>query len=215
MSDFKISQVAIWLLKSERSVRRWCEAGLIPCAHRTPGGHWRLRGDSIHDVLRQITAATRGFARRRNILLKPFLPAQLARDFSRAARATAVIVNALRDMPPHIRGVENYMESPAWHDPVSSALAWAMIRDGQFRPSVGKIAPFFKISRRTLYRRWGKGLRRARLIALRLLGIRDKTFYVPRHDNESGVTYAEGVTMPEFASDDEIRLWAGACRCAV
>lgn len=45
MSDSQraISGIAADWGVSQRTVRRWCERGLLPGAYRTKGGHWRIR----------------------------------------------------------------------------------------------------------------------------------------------------------------------------
>ena len=43
MSVFKLSEIAPWLSKDERTLRRWCIAGRVEGAFQTAGGHWRIR----------------------------------------------------------------------------------------------------------------------------------------------------------------------------
>jgi hypothetical protein len=43
MSVFKLSELAGWLHKDERTIRRWCISGRIKGAFQTKGGHWRIR----------------------------------------------------------------------------------------------------------------------------------------------------------------------------
>jgi hypothetical protein len=43
MSVFKLSEIAPWLGKDERTLRRWCIAGRVEGAFQTAGGHWRIR----------------------------------------------------------------------------------------------------------------------------------------------------------------------------
>jgi hypothetical protein len=59
MSDFCLTQIAPYLEKDERTLRRWCELGHVPGAYRRPGkrGHWRIRGESVQLVVAAITAA--------------------------------------------------------------------------------------------------------------------------------------------------------------
>ncbi|MEI6033936.1 MAG: helix-turn-helix domain-containing protein [Verrucomicrobiae bacterium] len=45
--NFTLKNLALQLGKSERTVRRWCDRGLIPGAHRTKGGHWRIPKEAI------------------------------------------------------------------------------------------------------------------------------------------------------------------------
>jgi len=51
--------------KSSRTLRRWCERGIIPWAYQTKGGHWRLARwtPAVRDRLAE---QIKGFARMRN-----------------------------------------------------------------------------------------------------------------------------------------------------
>ena len=42
MSEYRISEVARWLCKDERTIRRWCIVGRVGGAIQTAGGHWRI-----------------------------------------------------------------------------------------------------------------------------------------------------------------------------
>jgi hypothetical protein len=59
MSDFHLTQIAPYLEKDARTLRRWCELGHVPGAYRRPGkrGHWRIRGESVQLVVAAISAA--------------------------------------------------------------------------------------------------------------------------------------------------------------
>ena len=43
MSVFKLSEISGWLMKDEKTLRRWCIAGRVKGAFQTKGGHWRVR----------------------------------------------------------------------------------------------------------------------------------------------------------------------------
>jgi hypothetical protein len=43
MSVFNLSDLAGWIHKDERTIRRWCISGRIKGAFQTKGGHWRIR----------------------------------------------------------------------------------------------------------------------------------------------------------------------------
>jgi hypothetical protein len=47
--------------KDQRTIRRWCEKGLVPGAYRTKGGHWRIRAKKYYLIKPRID----GFARDR------------------------------------------------------------------------------------------------------------------------------------------------------
>jgi len=51
MSDFTLSQIAPFIEKDSRTLRRWCQAGVVPGAYQTPGGHWRIRGESRKKII--------------------------------------------------------------------------------------------------------------------------------------------------------------------
>ena len=42
MSEYRLVEVALWLGKNERTIRRWCIAGRVGGAFQTLGGHWRI-----------------------------------------------------------------------------------------------------------------------------------------------------------------------------
>lgn len=59
MSVFKLSELAGWLHRDERTIRRWCIAGRIKGAFQTKGGHWRVRTEkhgalAASKVMRQL-----------------------------------------------------------------------------------------------------------------------------------------------------------------
>jgi len=45
--NFTLKKLALQLGKSERTVRRWCDRGLVPGAYRTKGGHWRIPKEAV------------------------------------------------------------------------------------------------------------------------------------------------------------------------
>lgn len=51
---FRLGEIAPYLEKDPRTLRRWCEMKLVPGARRTRGGHWRIRGIDRASVLRAI-----------------------------------------------------------------------------------------------------------------------------------------------------------------
>ena len=50
MSEYRLSEVAKWLRKDDRTIRRWCIAGRVDGAFQTAGGHWRIRASSPRKV---------------------------------------------------------------------------------------------------------------------------------------------------------------------
>ena len=67
MSDFLLTEIAPFVEKDARTLRRWCEQGHVPGAYRRRGarGHWRIRGKSVQHVVGRITASKPENARRR------------------------------------------------------------------------------------------------------------------------------------------------------
>jgi hypothetical protein len=55
--------------KNQRSIRRWCELGIIPGAYRSKGGHWRVRRFKLREQLKVIERVKK-FARVRSSLPK-------------------------------------------------------------------------------------------------------------------------------------------------
>jgi len=66
MSDFRLTKIAPLIEKDSRTLRRWCDAGLVPGAYRSAGGHWRISGKSLQDVICRILAEKPKFSRRRS-----------------------------------------------------------------------------------------------------------------------------------------------------
>lgn len=67
MSDFLLTEIAPFVEKDARTLRRWCEQGHVPGAYRRRGkrGHWRIRGGSVQQVVALIAANKPQNARRR------------------------------------------------------------------------------------------------------------------------------------------------------
>ena len=78
MSVFNLSKASKIFSKDQRTIRRWCEKGLVPGAYRTKGGHWRIRAKNYHFIKPRIN----GFARDRKGQSKP--GKELARLFRRS-----------------------------------------------------------------------------------------------------------------------------------
>ena len=52
------SEVATYFRVGQRTVYRWIEKGRLT-AFQTPGGHWRVRGDSVAELFRSMTVQER------------------------------------------------------------------------------------------------------------------------------------------------------------
>jgi len=67
MSDFSLGKIANFLEKDSRTLRRWCEAGIVPAdiAFRSQGGHWRIRGESVQAVVESLQKRIPKTSRRR------------------------------------------------------------------------------------------------------------------------------------------------------
>lgn len=68
----KPSKSLAWLAralkKDKRTIRRYCERGLIPGAYRTTGNHWRVKQTNKRKVLIQVRQAISSFSRKRKTL---------------------------------------------------------------------------------------------------------------------------------------------------
>ena len=58
-----LKYLAFILCKSERQIREYCKAGIVPGAYQTAGGHWRI--DYQADTVKRVRAAIGEFARKR------------------------------------------------------------------------------------------------------------------------------------------------------
>jgi hypothetical protein len=70
MSVFELSDIAHFLEKNDRTLRRWCQEERVPGAFCTGGGkrgigHWRIRGESLQAVVESVRRAAPKNARRR------------------------------------------------------------------------------------------------------------------------------------------------------
>lgn len=67
MSDFRLKEIALLAGKDARTIRRWCEEGLVRGAFRIGGqrGHWRIRSGSALEAAEQAAKAAEGFSRNR------------------------------------------------------------------------------------------------------------------------------------------------------
>jgi hypothetical protein len=52
--DYRLPLIADFFGKDARTLRRWCEAGHVRGAFKTPGGHWRIRADGILDAFQRV-----------------------------------------------------------------------------------------------------------------------------------------------------------------
>jgi hypothetical protein len=223
MSDFSLAEVAKFAGKDARTVRRWCEKGFFSGAWQTAGGHWRIRADRADMAAAMAMKAARGYSRKRTprkLTLggKP-VPVEFLRrveamkaKMRRESESSLAVLRVLHAMPAELMP-EGVMESPLLADAHITALAFVMAATGEFRPYAHQVAPSFGMGLRKFYRRYGKRLPEARLVALQFLGVGRGQLYVTRQDAD-GNTYAEGVCMPESATDEERRRWGAACRIA-
>jgi AraC-like DNA-binding protein len=169
MSVFSLPEIARSLHKNPRTIRRWCEAGLVTGAFQTQGGHWRVRGESLAKVVAAAARATRGFARRRKppvltLSGKPVPQSALDRvermkkNLVRYSPEELRVLAFCAEVPEHLKP-ENFVASPALAAARETALAWAMVQVGV---SPDALAAAFGMNRRKFYRRFGKNLSSAR-----------------------------------------------------
>jgi AraC-like DNA-binding protein len=181
MSDFSLPELAKRLEKSPRTIRRWCDRGLVPGAYRTPGGHWRI-ADAPADLAKTASEAAKGFSRKRArkgpIQKIEARINQRAKDIQRLLRPhlgpAKAVLEKLGDQRKSPESRRLLFEIPI-HSPTicTQGIASLMISTGEFEPSAQSIANKLGVSRRTVYRRYGRELRKARLAALVLLGVRN------------------------------------------
>jgi hypothetical protein len=73
MSDFRLHQIAPFLEKDEKTLRRWCRDGSVPSissgepvgCYQTQGGHWRIIGQTREEVVEFLRARMPKTSRRR------------------------------------------------------------------------------------------------------------------------------------------------------
>jgi hypothetical protein len=73
MSDFRLHQIAPFLEKDAKTIRRWCETGVVPPlkeggkvgCYRSPGGHWRISGRTREEVVEFLRGRIPKTSRRR------------------------------------------------------------------------------------------------------------------------------------------------------
>ena len=212
VSDFYIPDVAALLGKDSRSVRRWCIKGLVPNAIQTPGGHWRICGPSLEVAAAKVKFAvlkhTRGQRLKKTTITGKAIPPsalerveQMKRNLKKSMSREVLLLRVMDGMP------EEFMPGGVWESPFlgdakTTAIAWAMVSEGEFRPMVKDVSACFGIPRRKFYRWFGKTLPAARRGALKMLGIVEST---KAGFDAKGESVA--VSLPHHASDLERRVW--------
>jgi AcrR family transcriptional regulator len=182
--------IARKLNKHPRTIRRWCELGLIPGAYRTKGGHWRIRRFRIHEQLR-VSECIEKFARHRGSFPEDYLPPfdkellEWLKDGGqkRYKRATRLLL-ATHGLSNETFLTERLTDEQSRildHTPIDTAITPEMRRAGKLphsdlhvaarailsRSASGKVtaralAAELKVSRMTLYRKpYGKDALRA------------------------------------------------------
>jgi hypothetical protein len=212
VSDFFLPEVAALLGKDARSVRRWCIKGLVKNAVQTPGGHWRIGGQTLEIAAAKVKFAVMKHARGQRIRQttitgKPIPPPMLERvenmkqKLKKSMRRDMVVLRVMDEMPPEFIP-DGVWESPWIADAKTSALAWAMVSDGDFRPGVEAVADRLGIPRRKVYRLFGKNLPAARRAALEMLGIVEST--KAAFDSEGDFI---AISFPDHSTALERRAW--------
>jgi hypothetical protein len=112
MSEYRLSEVAKWLRKDERTIRRWCIAGRVCGAFQTSGGHWRIR--ATHP--RKVKIKKDGFQTRNRGLDKRVADsmARVAAYHARGrGRAYLLTVETVLDRSDSLL---NLGDDPSWHE---------------------------------------------------------------------------------------------------
>jgi transposase len=203
--SFSTQRIAKNLGKSLRTVRRWCELGLIPGAYRKRGGgHWRVRRFRIQEAL-EVEKRVKGFSRRRSPVPMPFsedTQRMIREEMQWQSNGGRKKLNEATDLLLAMHGFsketlakeKKTAEQKRILDdtPLSMALAPRIWRAAEERHSIlhvaatkilarshtGKglnaraLAKELKVSRMTLYRKFGKDRIRS-TINLTLPGKRD------------------------------------------
>jgi hypothetical protein len=225
MSDFFLPEVAELARKDARTLRRWCIAGVVPGAWKSPGGHWRIKAESLENAAGLAMRGARDFSRKRNPQKKTIggkpVPAEMLarveamkRNLRKNIPSSIAVIRVLQTMPEEF-APDGVLESPFLANSVVSAIAWVMAATGELRPHVEDVAPAFGMGRRKFYRKFGKHLPDARISASRLVGVNNyqSAAFVQREGRgEDMQVDIVPVCFHEYASDNELRAWAGACR---
>lgn len=181
MSVFLLPEIAAKCGKDARSLRRWCISGRVTGAFQTPGGHWRVKADSLTMAAGFALRGVRGFSRKRNErkltigggVIPPWMlerVASMKKNQRRRWTRDMPVLRVIDSMPAELVP-EGIADTPFLADAVVSALAWAMVSTGELTPSANDIAPTFGMARRRFYRMYGRRLKEARQVALRFLGV--------------------------------------------
>jgi hypothetical protein len=158
MSVFSLPEIARVARKNPRTIRRWCEAGRVPGAFQTQGGHWRVRGESPEAIL--AGCSVEGFARRRRKKRNPWksVVAFTQRKNWQSLMAGIQAVSAWADSPE--QGEEYFalldaadIRGVGWSK-VARCLAWIRQADHGGRLTVRDVASLSGVSLRSFYRRY-------------------------------------------------------------
>lgn len=156
MSDFSLGKIAPFLEKDSRTLRRWCEGGIVPAAiaFRSGGGHWRIRGESVQSVVQAIQKRIPKTARRRKENAYPVgakgfrdagmtprrawldcgeIEALMARH-KRVAKLSGGSAYPIDTKPQKIAFLRAFFESAAesWHDGAEEYFAMYAARTGAY-----------------------------------------------------------------------------------
>jgi hypothetical protein len=203
MSEFRLSDVAGWLGKDERTLRRWCIAGMVPSAFLTAGGHWRIRAEHP----RKVRIVHKGF-RPRNRGVQKALSDQLRKTRAFHARGRGKCFIEAVGM------ISARVDQLSLPDDDRDRL-----RDGLMSVVDAPLSvEVFESVMRVAVRIWEDDRRRLGLRgemgAARVAGIPRTTFrlhfsrYLVAH--ESGEVDWERCQYPDHATDDELRRYRSA-----
>jgi len=159
--------------KDARTVRRYCELGLVPGAWRTTGGHWRVRRGT--KTVKQVRRAIEAFARRSKTAWE--------RKAEKGRRRTERTAKAVHVAYTFARTAGLYTDKEfarnaaipekakkAGSEPLQRRTllftAAQVLRQTDSRIPAGKLASLLGVSRATLFRRYSaKEIKEARLAA--------------------------------------------------
>jgi hypothetical protein len=223
-TSFRLTEVAACLRTEPRTLRRWCEIGLVPGARRSRRGrgkHWRIRAASVSAAAAAVLRATRGHARprKKTISGRPIPQVHLRRvaqmkDRQQLRRDDSMIqwsIAASRgeSFAPGEWSFDLLMSADKTQR-LATAFAVLIIESGTGADHARIIGARFGWSRATFYRKYGSLLASARAIAAEFLAENDKTLGAEWNEElNAPETVAVVAPAEHLLSQDEARKYSG------
>lgn len=182
-TSFHVPEVAACLQVDERTLRRWCEIGLVRNARRSGRGggkHWRIRGGSVSGAAAAILRDTRGHARpRKKTMSGKTIPQKWLKGVARIKDRMrlrhddtivewSIAASRGESFAPGEWSFDLLMNADKTQR-LATAFAVLIIESGTGADHARIIGARFGWSRATFYRKYGKLLPTARRIATEYL----------------------------------------------